>query len=72
MAISTLAIFKCLEKGGFACTRRHFSKKVQFVPAIVFLNWKHQPGIAKKQCIWPQSGASFLLKSKTNLAGDGF
>ena len=71
MAISTLAIFECLEKGGFACTRRHFSKRVRFVTATVFLNWKHQPGIAPKKCIWPQSGVNLFLTSRTNLAGDG-
>ena len=71
-AICTLAIFECLEKGGFACTRRHFPKRVRFVTAIVFLNWKHQPGIAPKKRIWLQRGAYLFLKSELDLAGDGF
>jgi len=60
MAIFTLAISECLEKDGFACTRRHFPKRVRFVTAIVFPNWKHQPGIAQKKRIWPESGASLI------------
>ena len=72
MAISTLAIFECLGKGGFTCTRRHFPKKVRFVTAIVFLNWKHQPGIAPKERIWLENGASLFWKSEMNLAGEGF
>jgi len=71
-AICTLAIFERLEKGGFACTRRHFPKRVRFVTAVVFLNWKHQPGIAPKKRIWLQRGAYLFLKSELDLAGDGF
>jgi hypothetical protein len=71
-AIYTLAIFECLEKGGFACTRRHFPKRVRFVTAVVFLNWKHHPGIAPKKRIWLQRGAYFFLNPKWIWPGTAF
>jgi hypothetical protein len=71
-AIYTLAIFECLEKGGFACTRRHFPKRVRFVTAVVFLNWKHHPGIAPKKTHLAAAWRVFFLKYKMDLAGDGF
>ena len=71
-ALCTLAILECLEKGDSARTRRHFPKRVRFVTAIVFLNWKHQPGIAPKERIWLQHGAYLFLKFKLDLAGTAF
>ena len=54
--ISALAVFKCLERERFVRTRRHFTKKVRFVTALVITGRRPRPGIAKTKRIWPQSG----------------
>ena len=69
--ISALAVFKCLGSERFVRTRRHFTKKVRFVIALVTTGRRPRPGIAKKKRIWPESGATFNVVSGMNLARGG-
>ena len=70
--ISALAVSKCLESERFARTRRHFTKKVRFVIALVITGRRPRPGIAtKRKRIWPRSGATFVVVSRMNLARGG-
>ena len=45
---SALAVVWCLESERFARTRRHFTKKVRFVTALVITGRRPWAGIAKK------------------------
>ena len=59
------------EKNITFAMRRHFTKKVRLVTALVITGRRPWPGIAKKSLIWPQSGATFYLVSEMNLARGG-
>ena len=74
-ANSALAIFsprQLRKSDGFTRTRRHLPKRIRFVIALVIFGRMPQPGIAQKNCIWPQRDASFVLVSEMNLARGGF
>ena len=72
MTISALAVFKRLESERFVRTRRHFTKRVRFVTALVIFGRRLRPGIITKKRVWPQRGTIYFLVFRMNLAGGGF